>query len=92
MKAIENLKAEHEEILLMLDVLERMSEKITSCESFETDHLKQVLNFFEVFAEQMSQRQRGELPFCGHSRRPGSRKAEICGGYAFRAQQGTWFY
>jgi len=51
MKPIENLKAEHEEILLMLDVLERMSEKITSCESFETDHLKQVLNFFEVFAD-----------------------------------------
>jgi hemerythrin-like domain-containing protein len=51
MKPIENLKAEHEEIIVMLDVLERMSEKIASCENIPMDHLKQVLNFLEVFAD-----------------------------------------
>jgi hemerythrin-like domain-containing protein len=51
MKPIENLKTEHEDILLMLDVLERMSEKISSGESVQIDHLKDVLKFLQVFAD-----------------------------------------
>jgi hemerythrin-like domain-containing protein len=51
MKPIEDLKAEHEGILLMLDVLERMSERIAAGKSFPTDHLKQVLDFLQVFAD-----------------------------------------
>ena len=51
MKPIENLKAEHEGILLMLDVLEEMSERIVAGKSVPTDHLKQVLDFLQVFAD-----------------------------------------
>ena len=51
MKPIEYLKAEHEGILLMLDVLERMSERIAAGKSVPTDHLKQVLDFLQVFAD-----------------------------------------
>ena len=51
MKPIQDLKAEHEGILLMLDILERMSEKIVAGESVPTDHLKQVLDFLQVFAD-----------------------------------------
>ena len=35
----------------MLDILERMSEKIVAGESVPTDHLEQVLDFLEVFAD-----------------------------------------
>jgi len=51
MKPIEDLKAEHEGILLMLDVLERMSERIAAGKSVPIDHLKQVLDFLQVFAD-----------------------------------------
>ena len=51
MKPIEDLTAEHDGILLMLDVLERMSERITAGESVPTDHVKQVLDFLQVFAD-----------------------------------------
>jgi len=51
MKPIEDLKSEHEGILLMLDVLETMSEKIVAGKSIATDHLKQVIDFFQVFVD-----------------------------------------
>ncbi|MGA2936990.1 MAG: hemerythrin domain-containing protein [Syntrophobacteraceae bacterium] len=51
MKPIEDLKAEHEGILLMLDILEKMSERIAAGKSVPTDHLKQVLNFLQGFAD-----------------------------------------
>ena len=51
MKPIEDLKAEHEGILLMLDILERMSERIVAGKSVPIDHLKQVLDFLQVFAD-----------------------------------------
>jgi hemerythrin-like domain-containing protein len=51
MKPIEDLKSEHEGILLMLDVLEKMSEKIAAGKSVPIDHLKQIIDFFQVFAD-----------------------------------------
>ncbi len=51
MKPTEELRAEHEGILTILDVLERMSEKIVAGESVPVDHLKQVLEFLQVFAD-----------------------------------------
>jgi len=51
MKPIEDLKAEHEGILVMLNILERMSEKIAAGENVPIDHLKQVLDFLQVFAD-----------------------------------------
>lgn len=51
MKPIEDLKSEHAGILLMLDVLEKMSEKIVAGKSVPADHLKQVIDFFQVFAD-----------------------------------------
>jgi hemerythrin-like domain-containing protein len=63
MDPIENLKAEHERILLMVDVLERMSEKIGSGESVQTDHLEQVLEFLEIFAGKRHQDKEDEYLF-----------------------------
>ena len=51
MKPVEDLKAEHEGIILMLDVLERMSERIVAGKTVPTDHLKQILDFLQVFAD-----------------------------------------
>jgi len=51
MKPIEDLKAEHEGILLMLDVLDRMSERIAAGKNVPTDHLRQVLDFLQVFVD-----------------------------------------
>ncbi len=51
MKPIEDLKAEHEGILLMLNVLEKMCERIKSGDKVPTEHLKQVLEFLQVFAD-----------------------------------------
>jgi hemerythrin-like domain-containing protein len=51
MKPIEELKTEHEGILLMLDILEKMSERIEAGENVPADHLKQVLDFLQVFAD-----------------------------------------
>jgi hemerythrin-like domain-containing protein len=51
MKPIENLKSEHERIVLVIDILERMSEQIASGENDRTDHLKQVIKFLQVFAD-----------------------------------------
>lgn len=51
MKPIEDLKAEHEGILLILDVLERMSERIVSGKGVPTGDLRQVLDFLRIFAD-----------------------------------------
>lgn len=51
MKPIEDLKAEHEGILLMLDILEKISERTTAGKRVPMDHLKQVLDFLQVFAD-----------------------------------------
>lgn len=63
MKTIEILKAEHDDILLMLDVLERMSEKIVSSESVPLDHVKLVLNFLENFADKYHNSKEEEFLF-----------------------------
>jgi hemerythrin-like domain-containing protein len=51
MTPIEELKTEHEGILLMLDILEKMSERIVEGKNVPVDHLKQVLDFLQVFAD-----------------------------------------
>ncbi|MHC1728344.1 MAG: hemerythrin domain-containing protein [Syntrophobacteraceae bacterium] len=51
MKALEQLRAEHDRILPALDVLEKMSEKIVFCEEVPVGHLKQVLDFLQIFAD-----------------------------------------
>jgi hemerythrin-like domain-containing protein len=49
MKPIEDLKAEHKGIVLILSVLEKISERIAAGESVPIDHLKQVLSFLQIF-------------------------------------------
>ncbi|MCE5337012.1 MAG: hemerythrin domain-containing protein [Desulfobacteraceae bacterium] len=52
MTPTEELRAEHEGILLVLDVLEKISEKILAGETVPTDHLRQILEFLRVFVDQ----------------------------------------
>ena len=51
MKLIETLKSEHDQMLLMLDVLERMSEMLASGESVPLEHLRDVLKILQTFAD-----------------------------------------
>ncbi len=51
MKAIEELRAEHEGILVILDVLVRISQKIKAGGSVPVEHLKQIVEFLQVFAD-----------------------------------------
>ncbi len=51
MKPTEELRAEHEGIVLILDVLEKISENITSGEAVQMEHIKQILDFLQVFVD-----------------------------------------
>jgi hemerythrin-like domain-containing protein len=51
MKPTEELKAEHEGISVILDVLDRISEKIVSGATVPIEHLNQVLEFLQVFVD-----------------------------------------
>jgi hemerythrin-like domain-containing protein len=51
MKPIENLKREHEEIVLMLNVLERISANIEAGQGVPIDNLKRVLDFLQTFGD-----------------------------------------
>lgn len=51
MKPTDNLKAEHDLILIMLNVLEQMSEKIASDGNIPSDDIRKALEFLEFFAD-----------------------------------------
>jgi hemerythrin-like domain-containing protein len=51
MQPTEELKAEHEGILQMLEVLERICERMESREPFLTDHLDQIVEFLKIFVD-----------------------------------------
>jgi hemerythrin-like domain-containing protein len=52
MNATDQLRAEHEGILIMLDILERISEQMISGKSANLDHLSKIIEFLSVFADQ----------------------------------------
>lgn len=51
MRPTEELRAEHEGILVMLRILERVSGQLTSPGSVELKHLDQILDFLRVFVD-----------------------------------------
>lgn len=51
MTPTEELRAEHEGILLVLRVLEKLSEKIVAGDPVPTEHLRQIVEFLQVFAD-----------------------------------------
>ncbi len=59
----EELKQEHQGILLMLRILERVAAKIESGEKAELDHLEQIVGFFKVFADKCHHGKEEELLF-----------------------------
>ena len=52
MNATDQLRAEHEGILTMLEILERVCEQINSGKRANLDHLDQIVEFLQVFADQ----------------------------------------
>lgn len=51
MTPTEELRAEHEGILLVLDVLEKMSERIIAGQGVPVQHLREIVEFLQVFAD-----------------------------------------
>lgn len=51
MRPTEELMAEHEGILQILAVIEKISEKLTGGESVPIDHIKQIIEFIQVFVD-----------------------------------------
>lgn len=51
MKATDELRAEHGAILLIIDVLDRISDRITAGDGVEPGHLKQILEVLHVFVD-----------------------------------------
>jgi hemerythrin-like domain-containing protein len=51
MNATEQLRAEHEGILTMLQVLERISKQMSSGKPANLGHLEQIVEFLQVFAD-----------------------------------------
>ncbi len=52
MNATDQLRAEHEGITTMLDILERISGQMASGKPANPDHLDQIVEFLSVFADQ----------------------------------------
>ncbi len=63
MRALEELKEEHEAIKLMLKILEKISEKLDSGEIVDTDHLEKIVEFIQVFADRCHHRKEEDLLF-----------------------------
>lgn len=51
MRLTEVLKNEHEAILLMLSILERIAEKLEAKESVDVTHLEKIFEFIKVFTD-----------------------------------------
>lgn len=59
-KAISQLRDEHQGVLLMLQILERINKKLEAGEKVNLKHLEQIVEFFQVFVD-----------FCHHSKEEG---------------------
>ncbi len=63
MNPIEQLKAEHEGIKLMLSILEKICDKLDSGQKVESEHLSRVLEFLRVFADKCHHGKEEDLLF-----------------------------
>jgi hemerythrin-like domain-containing protein len=72
----DELKQEHQGILLMLRILEKVAAKIESGEKTDLDHLERIVDFFRVFADKCHHGKEEDLLFpamekCGISKERG---------------------
>lgn len=63
MKPSEQLQAEHEAILVMLTVLEKICGKLERGEKIPETHLPEILEFFQVFADKCHHAKEEEFLF-----------------------------
>jgi hypothetical protein len=63
MTPTDQLKEEHEGILLMLRILEKVSAKLKSGEKVDPDHLERIVEFFRVFADKCHHGKEEDLLF-----------------------------
>jgi hemerythrin-like domain-containing protein len=59
----EELKQEHQGILLMLRILDKVAAKIESGEKTDPDHLERIVDFFRVFADKCHHGKEEDLLF-----------------------------
>lgn len=50
MRAVEQLKAEHDRILAVLELLEKIADRIVFGEAVSVEHLKGIIEFFQILA------------------------------------------
>ncbi|MDO8498487.1 MAG: hemerythrin domain-containing protein [bacterium] len=63
MKATQQLKEEHQGVLLGLKILEKIAQKLKKGERVDPDHLKQLLEFLTVFVDKCHHSKEEELLF-----------------------------
>ena len=63
MKVTDQLKDEHNEIELMLQILGRVSEKLESGTKINPKHLDQILEFIKIFADKCHHTKEEEVLF-----------------------------
>lgn len=63
MKATEQLKAEHEGIKMMLNILDKICLKLESGEQIDINHLEQILEFFRIFVDRCHHGKEEDLLF-----------------------------
>jgi len=63
MTPTDQLKEEHQGILLMLSILEKVSAKLDSKEKVDPDHLDRIVEFIRVFADQCHHGKEEDLLF-----------------------------
>ncbi len=63
MTSTDQLKEEHQGILLMLKILEKVCEKLESGEKVDPDHLARIVEFFRIFADKCHHGKEEDLLF-----------------------------
>jgi hemerythrin-like domain-containing protein len=63
MSAIDDLRAEHEGIRLMLQILENVCERLESGKRVDPDHLERIVEFFSIFADKCHHAKEEEMLF-----------------------------
>ena len=63
MKATQQLKDEHQGVLLMLDILEEISQRLKKGQQVDLTHLNQILEFLQVFVDKCHHSKEEELLF-----------------------------
>lgn len=63
MRPTERLSAEHRNILDMLHILEKVSKKLEAAERVEADHMEQIVEYIQMFADRFHHAKEEDLLF-----------------------------